>query len=375
MADKNTIKNWFRTNLVPTQAQFWALLDSYFHKDEKIPITAIDDIENILADKADAEALTNHINNKGEANGYTPLNEFLKVASEYLNIVDDLVTGGATSLASAETVKTLKTQIDGIQLLLNADDVNLDTVQERIDMLKSIQLTLDTMLVNDLTTGGTTKALTAEMGKTLKGLIDNIASASGLDISNKQDKSLFSALSNTFMHYYDSATQKLLPVLKYVSGTVNQLEFTGRIKADSFILPNNTNPAVANRLRSDGKGLWFANDLAVERKVSIGSVFTYVPTANFTLTAIKTAAESAGFIWNDLTIEITLGTNNFTCSIDTAIGTIIYLTRTGTGSISFTSSRTLDSGVDLISVLNGNNSSCALVVQKTDKDYLKIRNY
>jgi hypothetical protein len=61
MADKNTIKNWFRTGLKPTQAQFWATWDSFWHKDEKIPITAIDDIEALLNDKADAEAFTNHL--------------------------------------------------------------------------------------------------------------------------------------------------------------------------------------------------------------------------------------------------------------------------------------------------------------------------
>ena len=58
--DKNTIKNWFLTGLKPTQAQFWATWDSFWHKDEKIPITAIEDIENILNAKADAEALANH---------------------------------------------------------------------------------------------------------------------------------------------------------------------------------------------------------------------------------------------------------------------------------------------------------------------------
>ena len=130
MADKNTLRNWFLTNLKPTQAQFWALFDSYFHKDEKIPITAIDDIENILADKADAEVLAHHLTdetahtdlflakedktNKGVAGGYVPLNEFAKIANEYLTIVNDLVTGGPTSLASAETVKMLKTQIDDL---------------------------------------------------------------------------------------------------------------------------------------------------------------------------------------------------------------------------------------------------------------------
>ena len=61
MADKNTLKNWFRTGLKPLQEQFWAWMDSYWHKDEKIPITAIDDVENILNEKADAEALANHL--------------------------------------------------------------------------------------------------------------------------------------------------------------------------------------------------------------------------------------------------------------------------------------------------------------------------
>lgn len=139
MADKNTIKSWFETNDMPSQAQFWAWLDSYRHNDEKIPITAIDDIEAILAEKADAEALTNHKNDKGQANGYTPLNEFVKVASEYLNIVDDFVTGGSGSLASAETVKTLKAQIDAINFLLSSDNVNIDNVQKIVDAIEGLQ--------------------------------------------------------------------------------------------------------------------------------------------------------------------------------------------------------------------------------------------
>lgn len=110
--------------------------------------------------------------NKGQANGYAPLNEFVKIASTYLNIVNDLVTGGATSLLSAEQGKQVQLQIDIINGILFSDNVNLDTVQEIVDAIESLQGYLDTILVNDLTTGGTTKALTAEMGKTLKGLID-----------------------------------------------------------------------------------------------------------------------------------------------------------------------------------------------------------
>lgn len=184
MADKNTIKNWFLTNFQPTQAQFWALFDSYFHKDEKIPITAIDDIENILNAKAEAEVLADHMitatahatlfdtkedkSKRGAALGYAPLNEFTKLAIDYLNVVNDLVTGGVASLLTAEQGKTLKTQVDAINLLLTSNDVNLDTVQEIVTAIKTVQTSLSTILVNDLTTGGTTKALTAEMGKLLQ---------------------------------------------------------------------------------------------------------------------------------------------------------------------------------------------------------------
>ena len=114
--------------------------------------------------------------NKGIANGYAPLDEFTKLAAQYLDIVNDLVTGGATALLSAEQGKVLQTQITAINILLTSDNVNLDTVQELVDAIETLQLSLSAILVNDLTTGGTTKALTAEMGKTLKSIIDSKAS-------------------------------------------------------------------------------------------------------------------------------------------------------------------------------------------------------
>lgn len=52
---KNTIKNWFKTNLFPTQAQFWAWLDSYRHKDEPIPVTDITGLNALLDLKVDIE--------------------------------------------------------------------------------------------------------------------------------------------------------------------------------------------------------------------------------------------------------------------------------------------------------------------------------
>jgi hypothetical protein len=190
----NTILNWFMTGKKPTQAQFWASWGSFWHKDETIPQSSILGLTTILnaktendqfnAHKTDANshadlfASKENKNQKGVAGGYVPLNEFIQIASQYLQITDDLITGGRTSLLSAEQGKILQIQIDGINTLLTSNDVNLDTVQELVNAIKTVQISLSTILVNDLTTGGTTKALTAEMGKQLDLIKESTANKS-----------------------------------------------------------------------------------------------------------------------------------------------------------------------------------------------------
>jgi hypothetical protein len=269
MADKNTIKNWFRTGLRPTQAQFWATWDSFRHKDEKIPITAIDDIENILAEKADAEVLTHHLTNetahtdlflakedkskRGAPLGYAPLNEVAKLAVDYLNIVNDLVTGGEASLLTAEQGKVLKTQIDGINTLLTSNDVNLDTVQELVNAIKTVQTSLSTILVNDLSTGGTTKALTAEMGKTLKGLIDGLTTALGNKVDKVAGERLINAGEITKLAGLGSITTTVKPILSTALGTQNVAGFVTYINALNPVLVVGANEIVKYNLTDTGR--------------------------------------------------------------------------------------------------------------------------
>ncbi|QSW90690.1 hypothetical protein J0383_07740 [Flavobacterium endoglycinae] len=178
----NTIKNWFKTGLKPTQSQFWATWDSFWHKDEAIPQSSISNLTTVLnakaeksqfdAHKTDTNAHAGLFNlkedkiNKGAPGGYAPLDGFGKIVSDYLNMVDDLITGGSNPL-TAEQGKIIQIQLDAINLAIGTDDIDLDTLQEIVDKIKEIQEGLDAFLVNDLTTGGTTKALTAEMGKVL----------------------------------------------------------------------------------------------------------------------------------------------------------------------------------------------------------------
>lgn len=45
----NAIKNWFKTGLKPTQAQFWDTWDSFRHKSEKVPVGDIDGLDELLS--------------------------------------------------------------------------------------------------------------------------------------------------------------------------------------------------------------------------------------------------------------------------------------------------------------------------------------
>nr|WP_315175561.1 hypothetical protein [uncultured Flavobacterium sp.] len=190
----NTIKDWFKTGLKPSQTQFWDTWDSFRHKNDKVPVAEVDGLDEIIDSKADKMILDNHLTDdaahadlfndkedktqKGAPDGYAPLDEFTKLAAQYLNIVNDLVTGGAESLLSAEQGKVLQMQVNAINNLLTSDNMNLDTLQELVDAVETVQASLGTILVNDLTTGGITKALTAEMGKQLDLIKENTANKS-----------------------------------------------------------------------------------------------------------------------------------------------------------------------------------------------------
>ena len=57
MTDKNTLNTWFTTGSKPTQEQFWAWQDSYWHKGDSIPQSSVDGLEKALSLKAEAQAV------------------------------------------------------------------------------------------------------------------------------------------------------------------------------------------------------------------------------------------------------------------------------------------------------------------------------
>lgn len=57
---RNILKGWFKRLLKPTEAQFAAWIDSFWHKTEDlIPIDNIEDLSRILGDKIDRQEIEN----------------------------------------------------------------------------------------------------------------------------------------------------------------------------------------------------------------------------------------------------------------------------------------------------------------------------
>lgn len=57
--DKNTLKSWFKRGAKPLASQFAAWIDSFWHKDESIPIGSITNLSTILGNKIDRSEIEN----------------------------------------------------------------------------------------------------------------------------------------------------------------------------------------------------------------------------------------------------------------------------------------------------------------------------
>ncbi|MFW0739732.1 hypothetical protein [Flavobacterium sp. T12S277] len=165
MALKENIKQWFKTGLKPTESQFWSFFDSIWFKDEKIPAEKIENLQEILNDKADLEFVQNSLVTAKDRSSHTGT-QLSSTISNFIESVNALLATFKTA-NYLDATSSIQGQINAIKSLLSSDDVNLDQLQEIVNYIKSIQTNLDTLLVNDLVSGGTLKALTAEMGKVI----------------------------------------------------------------------------------------------------------------------------------------------------------------------------------------------------------------
>ncbi len=103
----STIKNWFKTGKIPTQTQFWALFDSFWHKSEEIPAAKIENLQDLLDDKADRATLEHH---HSDPNAHQNIFDDLLLAGKFkeaLNTLDIYTEYRRTGFGTSDPQATL----------------------------------------------------------------------------------------------------------------------------------------------------------------------------------------------------------------------------------------------------------------------------
>ncbi|QES92171.1 hypothetical protein F0358_05275 [Empedobacter brevis] len=144
--EKSTLKNWFSSKLKPTQGQFWAWMDSYWHKGEKLPINTIDG----LGEAVDGKAPLVHYHEQYATNDASSLADDNVLSWKQKLGVDDLdyveiPTENATENSHPYVVVI---NDEGKSAKRNANDFGkVDTVNEiEPDENKNVNLGLDDVL-------------------------------------------------------------------------------------------------------------------------------------------------------------------------------------------------------------------------------------
>ena len=339
ITSKSQLKGWFVNAAKPNQNQFYAWFDSYWHKDEQISADNINGLAELLEAKADADQLKHYAlldaSNIGVNQG---------AWRTALGIND--ITPPDVDLTNYYT----KPEVDSLLENVTVDLSNYYTASQTESAITSKGYITAAALIGYATENWVTTQTTPATQTEVEASTGTESNPTSSEPATENRK--FLTLFNFF---------KLIKKLRYI-----------------HLLPNSA--TAANRLRSNGSRLFYANNSAVESTVAytsdLDTVINYTPTGNFTMSQLKTIVEDAGLKFRGIHIIIVLGSNNYTLNIDngsTNINSLVTIGKRGTGTLNFTSSRTL-TATDSITIMNGNEGSMSKIDFGTSTDILTVRN-
>lgn len=129
MTTKDTLKQWFKNGKKPDESQFSEWLESYWHKDEKIPIEIIENINNILANKSDTslvKSLINQLEGKVDKEVIMSLEKYIK------EIIDDNLNTASDKTYSIDKIQQIVETINN-KLETKSDASSLGILFEQLD--------------------------------------------------------------------------------------------------------------------------------------------------------------------------------------------------------------------------------------------------
>ena len=158
-----TLKQWFSNFKKPTQEQFWAWMDSFWHKSEKIPMESIEGLESAIQSTATAGQLQSHLT---DSHAHKELldNKVDKVPGKKLT-TEDFTTELRKKLEGLQqvdislllprgnftgTAQDLKDLIDNLTRILQSPDTELDELQEIVAYIKQNKHILSTLGINNI---------------------------------------------------------------------------------------------------------------------------------------------------------------------------------------------------------------------------------
>ena len=167
---------YFSDLMKPTGAQFRALIDSFWHKAEKIPISSIEGLDKLVEGTASAKQLQNHIN---DTNAHKELldKKVDKVPGKKLT-TEDFTTELRQKLEGLRqvdislllprgnftgTAQDLKDLTDNLTRILQSPDTELDELREIVAYIKQNKHILSTLGINNI--AGLEEALAAKADK------------------------------------------------------------------------------------------------------------------------------------------------------------------------------------------------------------------
>lgn len=176
MTALTTLYKWFSDLKKPNGAQFKALIDSFWHKSERIPMDTIDGLDRIIEDTASAQQLQNHLTDthahkevldkkvdkvEGKILSSNDFTNELRQKLEGLQQVDtsNLLPKGDYM----GTAQDLKKMIDDLNAILQSDDTELDQLQEIVTYIKQNKHILSTLGITNI--AGLEDALAAKADK------------------------------------------------------------------------------------------------------------------------------------------------------------------------------------------------------------------
>jgi hypothetical protein len=158
-----TLKQWFSNFKKPTQEQFWAWIDSFWHKSEKIPMESIEGLESAIQSTATAGQLQSHLT---DSHAHKELldNKVDKVPGKKLT-TEDFTTELRKKLEGLQqvdislllprgnftgTAQDLKDLIDNLTRILQSPDTELDELQEIVAYIKQNKHIISTLGISNI---------------------------------------------------------------------------------------------------------------------------------------------------------------------------------------------------------------------------------